>query len=159
MAGTKNTITFDVNSDLVISDDLNLYLLEGEKILAFATSCTLELSADSIDTSNKLSPSWATTLQGKSSYTISADALFTSKEGAMSFDELMKAMIARKPIQWAMGYATDIANGNYDLDTSKNNYKGKANVTSCSLNAGNNECASCSISLTGNGAIDQVAGV
>ena len=41
------------------------------------------------------------------------------------------------------------------LDTAKTYYNGKAVVTSCSLEAGNNEIATCSITLTGAGEIQK----
>jgi hypothetical protein len=43
----------------------------------------------------------------------------------------------------------------HTLDTTKTYYNGKAVVTSCSLEAGNNSIATCSITLTGAGEIQK----
>ena len=146
--------TYNEASDLVMANDLNLYLTTGKTIIAYATSCNLDVQSDSIDTSNKMSPSWKTVRNGGASYTISADALYSVGTDHMSFDKILEMMIAREPIEWYMGYATDAANKEYDLDTTKAYYTGKASIQSCSLTGGNNEMISFSINLEGSGPIE-----
>lgn len=151
MAATYNEAT-----DLVMANDLNLYLTSGETIIAYATSCNLDVQSDSIDTSNKMSPSWKTVRNGGASYTISADALYSVGTEQMSFDKILEMMIAREPIEWYMGYAKDAANKKYDLDKrqGKKYYTGMASIQSCSLTGGNNEMISFSINLEGSGPIE-----
>jgi hypothetical protein len=97
---------------------------------------------------------------GKASYTISADALYCQNvEGAISFDTLLEYMVKGEQIEWYMGeeqeHTGSCETNPHTLDTSegKTYYNGKAVVTSVSLEAGNNEIASCSITLTGAGEI------
>ena len=95
---------------------------------------------------------------GKASYTISADALYCQNtEGAISFDTLLEYMVKGEQVEWYMGeeaaHDGSCETNPHTLDTTKTYYNGKAVVTSVSLEAGNNEIASCSITLTGAGEI------
>lgn len=158
----------NVNTDLVKGDDLYLYIYSGGTgstpvVVAFATSCELSISQETIDTSNKMSCRWNSNLAGKSNYTISADALYTQATGAYSFDSMMAAMVAGQALPWAVGQAVAAGSGetcetrSFALDTSKPYYKGEGLITSLSLSAGNNAVASCSITITGSGEITPVA--
>ena len=151
------------STQLVHGDDLLLYLVSSGRVLAYATSCSLQIDAESIDTSSKFSCKWQSNMGGKAGYTISADALYAQKLSgdtscsAISFDTIIELMVKGNQIDWYMGEEVE-HNGTCDenphtLDTNKNYYNGKAVVTSCSLEAGNNEIASCSITLTGAGEI------
>ena len=163
-------VKWDVN-DLVNGDELLLYLVETDgtdkKVVAYATSCSVQVDAETIDVSSKFSGRWASNRNGRASYTISADALYVSPDKAgngISFDALLDYMIKGKNIQWYMGREESTSTWNPDgskeyfenphnLDTNQPYYTGYAAVTSVSLEAGNNEIASCSITLTGAEAI------
>ena len=145
------------NTDLVHGDDLLLYLTSGQTVLAYATSCSLQADSETIDTSSKFSCKWSSAMGGKASYTISADALYCSNKDGISFDGLLEYMVTGEQVEWYMGQEAEHT-GSCDtnphtLDTTKNYYNGKAIVTSVSLEAGNNEIATCSITLTGAGEI------
>ena len=150
--------TFDVINDLVRGEEIFLYLTSGNTPLAFATTCTVQVDGETIDTSNKMSGRWNTALQGKNSYSITSDALYTRTEGHMSFDTLMGFMIDGTPVEWKVGKAKDYKNGNFEFDNTQPYYEGNGFVTSLSLNAGNNEVSNCSITITGNGAIESKKG-
>lgn len=146
------------NAQLINGDNFLLYLTSGHTVVAYATSCSLQVDSETIDTSSKFSCKWASNMGGKASYTISADALYCQDvEGAISFDKLLEFMVSGEQIEWYMGeeedYTGSCETNPHTLDTTKTYYNGKAVVTSVSLNAGNNEIASCSISLTGAGEI------
>ena len=154
--------TYDVNTQLVQGDDLFLYLFSATgitslssltsantEVLAFATSCSLQIDGETIDTSNKMSCAWNSNLAGKNGYTVSADALYTDASGATSFDAVLGYMVARNAIGWAIGPHAGDCSGNFALD--KAIVAGYGLITSLSLNAGNNEVASCSVSITGSG--------
>lgn len=149
------------NNQLVQGDNLLLYLVSSGSVLAYATSCSIQVDSESIDTSSKFSCKWASAMGGKASYTISADALYAQNlsGGAISFDTLIEHMVTGDQIEWYMGEEVDfdgVCDENpHTLDTSKTYYNGMAVVTSCSLEAGNNEIASCSITLTGAGEIQK----
>lgn len=146
------------NAQLVNGDNFLLYLTTGKTVVAYATSCSLQVDSETIDTSSKFSCKWASNMGGKASYTISADALYCQNtEGAISFDTLLEYMVKGEQIEWYMGeeaaHTGTCETNPHTLDTTKTYYNGKAVVTSVSLEAGNNEIASCSISLTGAGEI------
>lgn len=150
--------TWNENTQLVNGDNLLLYLTSGKTVVAYATSCSLQVDSETIDTSSKFSCKWASNMGGKASYTISADALYCQDvEGAVSFDKLLEFMVKGEQIEWYMGeeqeHTGSCETNPHTLDTEKTYYNGKAVVTSVSLEAGNNEIASCSISLTGAGEI------
>lgn len=152
-------MAYNVNTDLVLGDELYLYLTTDKKVLAFATSCSLQVDGESIDTANKMACRWTSNLAGKNSYSISADALYTQATGDYSFDALMAKMVAGGAIDWYIGKAQAEEGVACDartfaLDETAKHYHGKALITSLSLSAGNNEVASCSISLTGSGEIE-----
>lgn len=145
-------MAFNVNTDLILGDDLYLYVTSGNTPIAFATSCSVQIDGETIDTSNKMSGRWNSNLAGKNGYTISSDALFTQATGAYSFDSLMEKMVEGGKLEWTIGQCKDRTS--FELDTAKPYYTGEGFVTSLSLNAGNNEVANCSITITGSGAIE-----
>lgn len=157
---------WDINKDLIQGDRLNLWLITGATeggydVLAYATSCSVQVDQETIDTSSKFSCRWNATMGGRASYTISADALYTNATGVTSFDTLIALMLDGKNVKWAIGqeaeYTVDDTHACEDnphtLDTAKPYYTGEAIISSVSLEAGNNEIASCSISMTGSNSI------
>jgi hypothetical protein len=167
---------WSVKDDLVKGNDLNLYLVKlasGEtmsdeivantgktKVIAYATSCSFEISSDSIDVTSKLSCRWNANVQGNASYTISSDALYclqaaASANGAYTVDDLFEAMCEGDNVGWVM--AVDLATAQNQCgtilgpDTSGICYYGEGAITSLSITAGNNEIASSSIQITGSG--------
>ena len=144
-------MAFNVNTDLVLGDDMYLYVTSGNTPVAFATSCSIQIDGETIDTSNKMSGRWNSNLAVKNGYTISTDALYTQATGLYSFDSLMEQMVAGGKLEWAIGKCKDRTT--FELDTTKAYYSGEGFVTSLSLNAGNNEVANCSITVTGSGEI------
>lgn len=157
------------NDDLVRGDEFNLYLIEitskdgsyepaSATVLAYATSCSLQTDSETIDTSSKFSCKWASNMGGKASYTISADALYTDVSGATSFETLLKYMVSGKQVGWVMGKELDepgvaCADKSHALDPDQTYYNGLGVIQSVSLEAGNNEIASCSLTLNGAGEI------
>lgn len=147
------------NNDLIQGDNLLLYLTSGKTVIAYATSCSLQVDSESIDTSSKFSCKWQSNMGGKASYSISADALYCNNTNGISFDKLLEFMVSGEQVEWYVGEETDFDGAcdenPHTLDTTKTYYNGKAVVTSVSLSAGNNEIASCSITLTGAGEIQK----
>lgn len=147
------------NKDLIHGDDLLLYLTTGKTVVAYATSCSLQVDSESIDTSSKFSCKWNSAMGGKASYTISADALYCNNASGISFDKLLEMMVKGEQVEWYMGeeeeWTGSCEDNPHTLNTASTYYNGKAVVTSCSLEAGNNEIATCSITLTGAGEIQK----
>jgi hypothetical protein len=148
------------NNDLIHGDRLLLYLTKNKKVVAYATSCSIQVDSETIDTSSKFSCKWASAMGGKASYTISADALYCNNENGISFDTLLEYMVEGKQVSWYIGEEVYDENNPlpcdenpHTLNTGATFYNGMAVVSSCSLEAGNNEIATCSITLTGAGEI------
>lgn len=152
------TANWNENAQLVRGNEFMLYLTKGKTVIAYATSASLQVDSETIDTSSKFSCKWASNMGGNASYTISADALYCQNiDGGISFDTLLKYMVSGEQVSWYMGEEMEhegtCETNPHTLDTTKTYYNGKAVVTSVSLEAGNNEIASCSITLTGAGEI------
>ena len=165
-------MAWNVNSDLIKGNDMYLYLvdLEGSgmtsgqvstaKVVAYATSCSLQVDADTLDVSSKLSCRWQAVMPGNASYTVSTDALYCKKanaeaNGAFTIDDLFDAMVAGENIGWVMAQDSSTECGTVaGPDTNKPYYWGEAAITSLSIEAGNNEVVSSSISLTGSGILN-----
>lgn len=147
------------NQDLIHGDNLLLYLTSGKTVVAYATNCSLQIDAESIDTSSKFSCRFNSNMGGKIGYTISCDSLYTANEDGISFDDLMAMMVSGEQTEWYMGqesaWTGTCETNPHTLDTTKTYFNGKAVVTSCSLEAGNNDIASCSITLTGAGEVQK----
>lgn len=119
---------------------------------AYSTECTLSLSADQIDTSNKQSGVWASALPGQISWSISTSALYTSSN---NYSSMFEKFAARTPIYVSFGEVTTMGDATTPMNTallkSAGYYSGTAYITSLELNAGNGEVASFSVEFTGEG--------
>lgn len=145
------------NSDLVKGDNLLLYITSGKTVIAYCTSASLSIDGENIDTSSKFSCKWAASMGGRMSYTISFDALYSTSADGISFDGLVALQLAGEQVEWYMGpeqaWTGTCESNPHTLNTSGHYYEGKATIQSLSLEAGNNEIASCSGTLQGAGEI------
>lgn len=142
--------SYNVNTDLVKGSSLLVYI--GTTPLAFAKSSDLSISADSIDTSNKMSGNFKSSIAGVISWTIASDFLYTQVALDSNFDTLMAAMLAGTAVDVVIGTTIDSTT----FAMAKGLYSGKAYISSLSLKAGDTDVASCSVSLTGSGALIKV---
>ena len=124
-----------------------LMLFLGGKSIAYATSHTLEISAETADTSNKDEGGgdWA-----------SSENLFTTDGNGSGYDTLFDYMIKKTPIDAVFGQkketAVDVPTQGWTANTT-GVYEGKVVITSLSLNAPNGEYATYSVQFTGVGAL------
>lgn len=148
---------WDQNNDLIKGDNLLLYLTSGKTVIAYTTSCSLQIEGETIDTSSKFSCMWAASMGGRMSYTINFDALYSNASSGISFDSILALQLAGDQIDWYMGeeaaWSGACEDNPHTLDVEKKFYYGKCTVQSVSLSAGNNEIASCSGTLAGAGEI------
>lgn len=154
----------NANKTALMGDDLFLYIVDGtdKKVIAFASSCELSIEGETVDMSNKMSCRWQANKRGNNSYSISSDSLYTqtASDGA-SFDDLFTKMVKGDAITWYIGSPKEMAEGetcesrDFALDETQRYYTGEAIITSLSLSASTGEIASCSLSLTGSGEINQ----
>lgn len=145
-------------------------LFMGGKSIAFATSHTLELSLDTREISTKDNGGkWSEVEAGIISWTMQSENLVGNPGEGKGYDDLVDAMIARQPVDVVFaleGDSTNYDGGKLDAVPSTgwkpktgNGRKGKALITSVSLNAPNGEYATMSISLTGVGALEKVGAI
>ena len=150
------------NSDLVNGNDLLLYIYSGSTAqpVAFGTSASLQVDGATISANNKMACRFAQNLLGNCSYTVSSDSLYTDTDAHYSFDDMLASMVAGETVKWALAKATSAStsactSATYAIDSTEIVAAGEAIITSLSLNAGLDEVASCSITLTGTGDIKQ----
>ena len=152
--------TYDSNS-VILGSELFLYIeneTSGWTPVAYSTSTSLSINGDTIDTSNKMDGVWQSAKQGKLSWTVSSENLMSDANGT-GFDYFYDKMTKRVPFKIVFGRATDADGDDYDLNTAKTYYTGRAYMTSCQLTAENGSAASMSVELTGNGALEKKVGV
>ena len=121
--------------------------------VAYATSCSLEISMDEIDQTNKDSGGWKKIIGGLRSWSVSSDQLYQneSKSGEKGFTEFWSHVggtAERTPV-----YVQLMRTGSV---TSNNKiYHGQAYVTSLSVNGGTEDQATFSVTLTGTGVLTE----
>lgn len=144
----------------------SLMLFYNGKSLGFATAHTLSVSADTVDISTKDGGYWASSDIGNMSWEITTENLYsTTTEGDASdsdYNILFDLMLAKTPVDIVWGIATDYdANGLGEKEAwtapTTGGYKGKAVITSLSVNANTGENATYSCTFTGYGAIAKQA--
>ncbi len=147
------------NIDLIHGDDLLLYLTSADTVVAYATSVSIQVDSESIDTSSKFSCKWQSNMGGKVGYTISCDALYTDNEDGISFDDLLAMQVSGEQVEWILGHESawtgSCETNPHVIDKTQDYFNGKAVVTSASLEAGNNSIATCSATFTGAGEIQR----
>lgn len=153
--------------------DLMLFLESGsesnltKKSIAFATNHTLNISADTKETSSKDSGGlWQTSEIGILSWTASSENLYADTGAGYGYDELFNMMVARKPIKAVFaieGDSTDLNDnklGNAPTGGWKpkagNGYEGSVIITGLSKNAPNGENATFTVDFTGVGELKKV---
>ena len=129
--------------------------------IGFATSASLSVSMDLRDSTNKQSLRWQENLGGLKSFELSGDAFvdFSAsvtgndyfENGNTSEGNTLKSLPSLYTT-WEAGTEVDVVFGN-----SGKNYTGKGIITSISIDAGVEENATYSISITGTGALSQSA--
>lgn len=165
-------MAWSVNNDLINGNDMWLYLVDlgtggtmtsgmvqSAKVLAYSQSCSLEVNADTLDVTTKLSCRWNAVKPGNASYTVSSDNLYCLKANAeandaMTIDDLFQYLVDGENIGWVLAQdSSDDCGTVGGPDTTRPYYFGEAAVTSLSITAGNNEIVSSSITLTGSGEV------
>lgn len=120
----------------------------SEAIIASATSCSLEVSMDEIDQTNKDSLGWKSLIGGTRSWSVSADALYANEDQTnKSFRNLWGRIDGRSKI-----YVELTVTGASDTDNNVY-YEGAGYVTSLSVNGGTEDQSSFSVTITGSGAL------
>jgi len=125
----------------------------NEVVVAFATSCSLEISMDEIDQTNKDSSGWKSIIGGLRSWSVSAEALYQNEaeSSKKAFTDFWGNIENRTEVFVEFTRAGTLTSDN-------KYYHGKAYVTSLSVNGGTEDQATFSVSLTGSGALSEANG-
>lgn len=144
---------YNPDADCLMGDKLMLFVTEGDKTLpvAFGTSCNIDISADTIDTSNKMSGNWKEFLTGQLGYTVASESMMSLKDGHLSFKTLKKLMADRKPIPFVIAKAVE-ASGDYTKG--EDTVKGRAIITALNMTAQNGAICTSSCTLQGTGPLE-----
>ena len=152
---------YDPSKDMVVGDKLMLFVeitkeLQKEVVpIAFGTSCGIDISADTIDTSNKMSGNWKEYLTGQLGYTVSSESMLSLKTGHLSFVTLKELMKKRTPIPFVIA-KTEESEG--DFPKGEEYVKGNAIITALSMKADNGAICTSSVTLQGTGPLEDGAG-
>ena len=152
---------YDSSKDMVVGDKLMLFVeitkeLQKEVVpIAFGTSCGIDISADTIDTSNKMSGNWKEYLTGQLGYTVSSESMLSLKTGHLSFVTLKELMKKRTPIPFVIA-KTEESEG--DFPKGEEYVKGDAIITALSMKADNGAICTSSVTLQGTGPLEDGAG-
>ena len=150
--------------DGVVKYNSNANVKVGQMIIflkglphAYAKSAKLQINAATTDTSNKFDGVWGSVIAGKRGFTINSDSVLTEQEGALSYHELTKAIIAGEPLDFQFGTMKadgPDADGNISnvvIDPALPNYKGKVILTSLDITSEQGAVATSSVQGTGSG--------
>ena len=124
----------------------------NEEIIASSTSCSLEVSMDEIDQTNKDSQGWKSIIGGTRSWSVSADALYQNEDPANAgFKDLWSYMDGRTKIYIELTVA-GASSGDSNVY-----YEGSGYITSLSVNGGTEDQSAFSVTITGSGELDETA--
>lgn len=127
--------------------------------LAFATSASLSMSSELRDSTTKSSGGWQENLAGLKSWELSGDAFIDlSGDTVTATDPYTGSSGTLKTVTklwdlWAAGTKVDIEFGTGAGGSGDKSYTGEAFISSLSMEAGVEENATYSITLTGTGAL------
>ena len=159
-----------------MGEELQIFFGSGSSatVIACATSCSVNVDADTIDVSCKDTGRYGASKPGKISWTISSDALFTipaNGDTRYGYTKLMDALISGEKVRVSWGTVSGFSTYNsasYQADedghvfnennVQKNNddlYWGYATVGSLQLTADNGALSTYSVTLNGVGKINK----
>lgn len=149
--------------------DLMLFVtVDGaKKSIGFATNHTLNISAETKETSSKDSGGkWQSSEVGILSWSCSSENLYSNDQEGVGYEELVELMIARKPITGVFaieGNSTNLAEGKLDAvpengwtPKATDGFTGDMIITNIDLNAPNGDNATFKVDFTGVGALTKV---
>ena len=149
---------YNQKTDLIKGEALMVYVGEtvGEVTtyspIAYASTHTLSINGDTIDTSSKFSGAWKEFLVGQLNWQLTSESLVSKTSGHMSFNTLKELMAKREPILIKIGSPV-VDDAEFALDESAETASGSAVITSLEKTATSGELCTSSITLQGTGAL------
>jgi TP901-1 family phage major tail protein len=139
-----------------------MMLFLGGKSIAFATSHTLNISADTKEISSKDNVGgWNDSEVGLLSWTVNSENIMADKNNGHSFDDLFDLMIKKEKIDAIFCRKNeelneDISENGWTPTKSGIQYTGKVLITSLEQGASNGENATFKVDFTGCGKLEKV---
>ena len=139
-------------------------LFMGGDALAFARNHTFTITGNTIDISSKDHGYWGASEVGNITWEVQTENLYTED----NYDDLYDAMVAKTPVDIVFAQANNYnenglkaVGGSVDSWTASttSGRKGKAVITSLTVNANTGENATCSATFTGSGPLTKVSSV
>jgi hypothetical protein len=138
--------------------DLMLFL--NDTSIAYATNHTLEINAETADTSNKDEGGgdWASNEVRLLNWSATSENLYSLDGQGDNFADLFDIMVAKTPVDAIFAKKSqntaDVPSGGWTPSVPK--YKGKVIISNLSLNAPNGEYATYTVQFTGVGALQKL---
>ena len=147
-------MNYNASTDALVGDKLMVFVNDGTETLpiAFGTTCGINITADTLDTSNKMSGNWKEYLVGQLGYTVNSGSLMSMKEGQLSFKTLKKMMVNRVPLPFVMAKTIRTAEGDFTKD--EEYVKGMGIITSLEMSADNGSICTSSVTFQGTGELE-----
>ena len=149
----------------VIKGNELMLFLNGESI-AFATTHTLETTSETQDTATAVatkdgnSSIWADPIVTGQSWSCTSENLIANEQEGKSFEDLMELKLNATEVELILAEksstSSQVPEGGWTPKTGKG-YKGKAIITSISINAATSDNATFSVTFTGKGALTKVS--
>lgn len=136
-------IAFDASADTMNGSDLQLFITD--LILAFAKTCDINRTTETVDVTSKMSGAWKESVAGLMGWTISSECLTTNKTGSLSYDTLCDLQAAREPV------SVKVAALGANNAPGTGFREGKAIITALDLKTDSGTKCTCSITLQGTG--------
>lgn len=149
-------MSLQVNDNTTIYGD-RLELFFNKLPLALGKSCSLEITAETLDTSNKMSGNWKEFLVGQLSFSVNSDALMTYSDknkqiadlaNVCKFGDLLATMVKRNPIPFKLSEITKVEGA---ISEGINLVEGRVIITQLSVQADTGQITTCAVSLQGTG--------
>lgn len=138
----------------------DLMLFVDDKSIAYATSHTLEINADTVETSNKDEGggNWASSEVNMLKWAATSENLYSVDGEGDNFEDLFDLMVAKTPIAAVFSKKSqnidDVPTGGWTAIVPK--YSGNVIITSLSLNAPNGEYATYTANFQGVGELKKI---
>lgn len=146
-------------SKITYGGDMMLFI--GGEPMAFSSAAKLDVSLSTRDIGSKDSGFWEEKAAGKMSWSASSDALMCDSDitgTTKTYSDLYTAMLTRVPLTIVFATAAGTApSWTISAVAGKSKFTGTGFITSLSMNAGDGDNGTYSVSFEGTGALELVA--
>ena len=134
------------------------------KVVALSTSCDIDLTANTVDSSTKDDGTWDASEIGSMGWSVtneSVDSVEKNRSKDYEYDQLFDFFVAGEPVDVTVGLPTNTSNEGVPDDgwtaPTKGMFQGQAVITNLKRTGSKGSNGTVSISLTGYGALKRVA--